>query len=164
MSGWLKALFAVALIVVLLAVGVVVGGVVWWSRNKDKVVARLKGVATVGHEFGRNTDNQGCVDETVSRYKKEPGFEKKEPGFTSMLSNNIFTRTCLEASRPTPGFCRDVPKPTEFMKSGEWRTAQCRRVDLSSDSYCPLLFQPVQEFCERKARRSSNDNGNSNSQ
>ncbi len=164
MSDWLKALFAVALIVVLLAVGLVVGGVVWWSRNKDKLMGRAKEVMTEGREYGRNTDNQGCVDETVLRYKKEPGFDKKKPGFTSMILNNIFTRTCLEASRPTPGFCSDVPKPTEFIKSGEWRTAQCRRVDLSSDSYCPLLFQPEQEFCERKTRTSSNDNGNSHSQ
>lgn len=155
MPGWLKALLAVAIIIVLLVVGVVVGGVVWWSRNKDKLVGRIKEVATEGREFGRNADNQGCVDETVSRYKKEPGI-------TAVISNSIFTRTCLEASRPTPGFCSEVPKATEFMKSAEWRKSQCRRVDLSSDSYCPQLFQPVQEFCERGPRKSSyGDNSNS---
>lgn len=157
MPGWLKALLAVAIVVVLLVVGVVVGGVVWWSRNKDKLMGRAKEVMTEGREYGRNTDNQGCVNESVARYKKEPGFG-------SVISTSLFTRTCLDASRPTPGFCSDVPKSLEFMKSGEWRTAQCRRVDLSTDSYCQQLFQPVQEFCERKARTSRNDNGNSNSQ
>lgn len=146
MPGWLKALLIVAIIIVLLVVGVVVGGVVWWSRNKDKLVGRIKEVATEGREFGRNSDNQGCVDESVARYKKEPGF-------TAVISNSLFTRACLEASRPTPGFCNDVPKATEFMKSAEWRKSQCSRVDLSSDSYCPQLFQPVQEFCERSSSK-----------
>ena len=150
MPGWLKALLAVAIIVVLLVVGVVVGGVVWWSRNKDKLMGRAKEVMTEGREFGRSTDNQGCVDESISRYKKEPGF-------TSVISTSLFTRACLDASRPTPGFCSDVPKPTEFVKSGQWRVEQCRRVALSSDSYCQQLFQPVQEFCERGARKSSSD-------
>jgi hypothetical protein len=153
MPGWLKALLAVAIILVLLVVGVVVGGVVWWSRNKDKLVNRAKEVVTEGRDFGRSTDNQGCVDESISRYKREPGF-------TAVISNSIFTRACLEASRPTPGFCSDVPKATEFMKSAEWRASQCRRVDLASDSYCQQLFQPVQEFCERGQRRSGDDNTN----
>jgi hypothetical protein len=154
MPGWLKALLAVVIIIVLLVVGVIVGGVVWWSRNKDKLLARGKEVMTEGRDFGRNTDNQGCVDESMSRYKKEPGF-------TSAISTSLFTRACLDASRATPGFCSDVPKPTEFIKSGQWRVEQCRRVDLSKDSYCQQLFQPVQEFCERGARKPSSD---SNSQ
>ena len=154
MPGWLKALLAVAIIVVLLVVGVVVGGVVWWSRNKDRLMGRAKEVMTEGREFGRNADNQGCVDESISRYKKEPGF-------SSAISTSIFSRACLDASRPTPGFCNDVPKPTEFVKSGQWRVEQCRKVDLSSDSYCQQIFQPVQEFCQRKAMKSGdNDNAN----
>ena len=154
MPGWLKALLAVAIIIVLLVMGVIVGGVVWWSRNKDKLLARGKEVMTEGRDFGRNTDNQGCVDESMSRYKKEPGF-------TSAISTSIFTRACLDASRATPGFCSDVPKPTEFIKSGQWRVEQCRRVDLSKDSYCQQMFQPVQEFCQREASKTSSD---SNSQ
>jgi len=152
MPGWLKALLAVAIIVVLLVLGVVVGGVVWWSRNKDRLMGRAKEVMTEGREFGRNADNRGCVDESISRYKKEPGF-------SSAISTSIFSRACLDASRPTPGFCNDVPKPTEFVKSGQWRVEQCRKVDLSSDSYCQQMFQPVQEFCQRKAMKSGdNDN------
>lgn len=108
MPGWLKALLAVALVIVLLVVGVIVFGVVWWGRNKDKLIARAKEVVTEGRDAGRNTDNQGCVDESVSRYKKEPGF-------ASVISNSIFMRACLESSRPTPGFCDDVPKQTEFI-------------------------------------------------
>src|SRR5882762_5496479 len=151
MPGWLKALLAVAIIIVLLVAGVIVGGVVWWSRNKDKLLARGKEVMTEGRDFGRNTDNQGCVDESMSRYKKEPGF-------SNAISTSLFTRACLDASRATPGFCSDVPKPTEFIKSGQWRVEQCRRADLPKDSYCQQLFQPVQEFCARAASKSANSN------
>jgi len=106
-------------------------------------------------QSGRNSDNQGCVDESISRYKKEPGFG-------SALSNSIFMQSCLDSSRPTPNFCTDVPKATEFMKSAQWRVDQCRKIDLSSDSYCQQLFQPVQQFCERGPRKSS-ENRNTNS-
>jgi len=155
MPTWLKALLAVALIIVVLVVGVIVAGVVWWGRNKDKLIGRAKEVMTEGREFGRNTDNQGCVDESVSRYKKDPGIG-------SVISDSIFTRACLEASRPTPGFCADVPKQTEFVKTAQWRIEQCRKVDLSKDSNCQNLFTPIQQFCEEGARK-SRAGANSNS-
>lgn len=146
MPGWLKALLIVAIIVVLLIVGVVGAGVFWWMRNKDALMARAKEVVAEGRDFGGHSDNQGCVDESVARYKKEPGM-------SSAISTTIFMRTCLDASRATPGFCDDVPRVTEFMKSAQWRIDQCRRIDLSGDRYCQQLFQPVQQFCEMKASR-----------
>ena len=141
MPGWLKALIIVAIVMVVLIVGVVGAGVFWWMRNKDALMNRAKEVVAEGKDFGGHSDNQGCVNESISRYKKEPGF-------SSAISTSIFMRTCLDASRPTPGFCESVPKTTEFVKSAEWRRDQCSRADLSRDSYCQQLFQPVQQFCE----------------
>jgi hypothetical protein len=155
MPGWLKALLIVLVVIIVLVVGVIVAGVYYVSRNKDAWIAKGKAVVTEGRDFGRHSDNQGCVDESTSRYKKEPGF-------TSAISNSLFMKACLESSRPTPNFCSDVPKATEFVKSAQWRVEQCRRIDLSSDSYCQQLFQPVQEFCERRTRR-SDENSNTNS-
>jgi len=155
MPGWLKALLIVAIIVVLLIVGVVGAGVFWWMRNKDALIARAKEVVTEAKDFGSKSDNQGCVDESILRYKKEPGF-------SNAISNGIFMRTCLDASKPTPGFCTDVPQTSEFMKSAEWRRDQCGKVNLSKDSYCQQLFQPVQDYCEKGPRRSPADS-NSNS-
>ena len=146
MPGWLKVLLIVFVVIVLLGLGVIGAGIYYVSRNKDAWLARGKAVATEGKDFGRNSDNQGCVDESISRYKKEPGF-------TSVISNSLFMQACLDSSRPTPNFCADVPKATEFMKSAQWRVDQCSRVDLSKDSYCQQLFQPVQQFCERGPRR-----------
>ena len=155
MPGWLKVLLIVAVVIVVLVLGVIGAGVYYVSRNKDAWIAKGKAVASEGRDFGRNSDNQGCVDESISRYKKEPGFG-------SALSNSIFMQSCLDSSRPTPNFCTDVPKATEFMKSAQWRVDQCRKIDLSSDGYCQQLFQPVQQFCERGPRKSS-ESSNKNS-
>jgi hypothetical protein len=144
MPGWLKVLLIVALLIVLLVVGVVAAGVFWWMRNKDELMARAKEVVTEGRDFGRQADNQACVDESISRYKKEPGFG-------SALSTTMFMRSCLDESRATPGFCDQVPKETEFIKSGQWRAEQCRNVDLAGDSYCQQMFQPVQQYCAKAA-------------
>ena len=154
MPGWAKALIIIAVVMVLLVVGVVAAGVFWWSRNKDALIARGKEVVAEGKDFGHKSDNQGCVDESISRYKKEPGF-------SSSIATSIFMQTCLQNSRPTPGFCDEVPKETEFMKSARWRVDQCQRVDLSRDSYCQQLFSPVQKFCEGRMGSGSEDNSNS---
>jgi hypothetical protein len=94
-----KNLLIVALVVVVLVLGVVGTGVVWWMKNKDALMARAKEVVAEGKEFGGRNDQQACVDETIRRYKKEPGFG-------SAMSNNFFLRGCLDASKPTDGFLR----------------------------------------------------------
>jgi len=152
MPGWAKALIIAGVLLVVLVVGVVAGGIFWWSRNKDSLIARGKAVVTEGQDAGRKSDNQGCVDQSISRYKRGPGF-------TSSIETSIFMQTCLQASRPTPGFCDEVPKQTEFMKTAQWRLEQCRQVELSSDQYCQNLFTPVQHFCERRSSGPKEDGG-----
>lgn len=145
MPGWLKALIIVAIIIIVLIAGVIGAGVFWWMRNKDALIARAKDVATEGKNFGSQSDNQACVDESITRYKREPGLGNG-------ISTGIFMRTCLDASRPTPGFCDEVPKVTDFVKSARWRVQQCERIGLAQDSYCQQLFQQVQSFCEERNR------------
>jgi|ERR1051326_118364 hypothetical protein len=145
MAGWLKALLIVVVIVVVLVVGVVIAGIFWVAHNKDSWIARGKEVMTEGRDFGRGTDNQGCVDESISRYQKAPGI-------SSTISNSIFMRGCLESSRATAGFCDDVPRQTEFIKSAQWRISQCTHFKLEKDSNCQNLFTPVQQFCEAKTK------------
>src|SRR5437588_11021440 len=113
MPGWLKALLIVVIVIVLLVIGVVGAGVFWWMRNKDALMARAKEVVTEGRDFGSHSDNQGCVDETMSRYKQEPGF-------SSAISNSIFMRTCLDSSRTTTGFCNSMTSQTQFLTNPQW--------------------------------------------
>ena len=142
MPGWLKVLLIILLVGILLVVGVIAAGGIWFYRNKDALKAKLDTITTEARDFGKNTDNQGCVNETISRYKTEPGI-------TSAMSNAIFVRICLDNSRATRGFCESVPKQIEFMKTAQWRKEQCQRAGLERDSYCEGLFTPVQQFCEK---------------
>ena len=145
MPGWLKVLLIILLVGILLVVGVIAAAGFWFYRNKDALVAKTKAIAEDARNFGEKTDNQGCVDETISRYKAEPGI-------TSAMSNAIFVRICLDNSRETEGFCEGVPKQREFMKTAQWRKEQCQRAGLERDSYCESLFTPIQQFCEKPAR------------
>ncbi|HKO34903.1 MAG TPA: hypothetical protein VJV21_00380 [Pyrinomonadaceae bacterium] len=144
MPGWLKVLLIILLVGILLVVGVIAAGGIWFYRNKDALKAKLDTITTEARDVGKNTDNQGCVNETISRYKAEPGI-------TSAMSNAIFVRVCLDNSRATPGFCESVPKQREFMKTAQWRKEQCQRAGLEGDSYCESLFTPVQQFCDTQA-------------
>jgi len=141
MPGWAKALIIIAVLAVLLVVGVIVAGAYWWSHNKDALIRRGKAQITEGHDFGLTTDNQGCVDYSILRYKADRGF-------AGAIAANLFLQSCLDSSKQTPAFCDEVPRETEFIKSSEWRLTQCKRVDLSADQYCQQLFAPVQRFCE----------------
>jgi hypothetical protein len=153
MPGWLKGLLIVFVVVLVLAVGVIGVGVFYVMRNKDAWLARGKEVAAEGKSFGNSTDNKGCVDESLDRYKKEPGL-------IAIFPNTIFMQTCLHASRATPGFCDEVPKSMEFMKSAEWKLKQCRLAGLQSDNNCQNLFTPVQQFCEMKSRPLNSNSNN----
>ncbi len=142
MPGWLKILLIILMVGILLVVGVIAAGGIWFYRNKDALKGKLDNITTEARDFGKNTDNQGCVNETISRYKTGPGI-------TSAMSNAIFVRICLDNSRETPGFCESVPKQREFMKTAQWRKEQCQQAGLQGDSYCESLFTPVQQFCEK---------------
>lgn len=146
MPGWLKVLLIILVVGILLVVAVMAAAGFWFYRNKDALAAKTKAIAEEGRSFGENTDNQGCLNETLSRYKAEPGF-------TSAISNSIFMRLCLDASRPTPGFCENVPKQTEFMKAAQWKKEQCQRAGLERDTHCQNLLTPIQQFCDEKSGR-----------
>jgi len=143
MPRWAKALIIAGVLIILLVIGVIGAGVYWWSNNKDALMAKAKALVEEGQEAGRQTDNRGCVDKAVARYKGEPGF-------SNGISSGIFMESCLRVSSPTPGFCDDIPRETEFIKSAKWQQTECDRVGLSSDQYCRQLFQGVERFCDKQ--------------
>ena len=142
---WAKVMFIVAAGLTLMIAGCVGAGFYWWSHNRDALFARAKAVLEAGQTAGRLTDNKGCVDQSVTRYKAGPGL-------TSGISTGIFMQSCLESSRPTPGFCDGVPKMTDFVKVGPWRRSKCESVGLGSDPFCQSIFQGVEHFCAEHNR------------
>jgi hypothetical protein len=107
------------------------------------LVEGVKQTTGEGEAFGRRTNNQGCLDEGIARHKTAEGFGE-------LIKANLFLRSCLEASSPTPGFCEGVPHATEFIKSAQWQAEQCGRHNLSTEKQCQQVFAQVQQFCERR--------------
>jgi hypothetical protein len=151
MPTWMKVLLVVGLVLVVLFAGALVAGYFVVRRYGPGLVEAGKQTYDEGVGYGRRTDNEGCLDEAVAR-------QARAEGFGDIIKNNVFMRACLEASRPTPGFCDTVPRRTEFMKSVGWQQQQCQRYGLSQDKQCGQLFQQVQQFCELRRQRGENAN------
>lgn len=146
MPGWAKALLGTLGVVVALVLGVIILGIVYVARNKDAWTAKGREVVAEGRNFGTNCDNQGCLGESIVRYKKKTGH-------LGAISTNLFMQGCLESSRPTPGFCNKVPVG-DMMKLADWRAEKCRQYDLGKDLNCNFyLFMPVAMFCGEQRRQ-----------
>jgi hypothetical protein len=142
-TGFAKGLIISGVVlVVVIAIGIS-AGIYWLSTHGGEFLEKTKESMADGRKFGKTTDNQGCVTETMSRYKQDPGFR-------AAFSTQIFLQGCLQASRETPGFCDNVPKRMEFMKSAQWQAQQCSQNNLLRDNYCPQIFAQVQTFCEMR--------------
>lgn len=144
MPTWVKVLIAIGgLLLVLLVAAVVVGYVVVRKYGPGFVESTSKSFEE-GTEYGRKTDHEGCLNEAAAR-------QARVEGMMDMIGNGVFMETCLNASRPTPGFCDGVPRQLEFLKAAAWQQQQCKRFGLKPEQQCGQLFQGVQRFCEKRA-------------
>jgi hypothetical protein len=142
----LKVILIIGVCIAVLGAAGIGAGMYWWSQHKDELMQGGKRALDEGRAFGAQTNNEGCVTEAVAR-------TKRESGFGAAISHNLFLRECLEASKPSPGFCEAVPGRTEFMKSVQWQQQQCKAAGLAADTYCIQLFTQVQQFCEDKRNK-----------
>ncbi|HEX8338590.1 MAG TPA: hypothetical protein VF621_17860, partial [Pyrinomonadaceae bacterium] len=146
MPTWMKVLLVGGLVLAVLMAGLAVAGYLVVRRYGPGVVATTRQSVAEGREYGRLTDNEGCVNEAVAR-------QSRAEGLGDFYKNTLFLKPCLEASRPTPGFCDAVPGQLEFTKSIGWQQQQCGRYGLPPEKQCGQLFGQVQQFCETRGRR-----------
>ncbi len=144
MPTWLKVTLIVGAVLLVGLIALVAGGVYLVRKYGPPLMEQGKQVMEEGESYGRQTDNEGCLTEGVARHKTADGF-------TELIKTNLFLRACLEASRPTPGFCDGVPGQLEFVKTAEWGHEQCRRHGLSAERQCGQLFAQVQQYCAARA-------------
>ena len=135
----------------LLLTMIVVGVGIYLIAQKSKGWAESSmTVMRDGEEFGKQTDEQGCLSKALTRMKKTPGLTD---GFKSAIDNNLFLTGCLDTSRPTPEFCAGVPPVTEIMASVAWRAESCRKeVKQDPYGYCNNLFSAVQTHCKDRRK------------
>src|SRR5260370_28876337 len=115
-----------------IVVSVVAMGGYWWTHHSRELAESTQKVYKEGEEAGRKTDEQGCVDAAVARYKENRGF-------TGSISTSLYLRSCLDASRPTPGFCEGVPRRIEILKSAPWQIQQATKAPHNDNFRLPLF-------------------------
>lgn len=143
MSRAAKIIVTIGVCFVFLATITIGFGIYWWARHSHELFEAGQRQIDQGTAYGKQTDEQGCLDEAISRYKAKRGM-------TGSIASGLFLRSCLEESRPTPGFCDQVPKRTEILKSMQWQIAQAKKAGLENDPYGKQLFTQLQEYCEVK--------------
>ena len=124
---------------VVMTIGLVVGGfygfVVLTDRKSKEVDQKREQAKVDGREFGKTTDQNGCM---------EKGFLRDEPEYFSSLN---FVEECLKSSKPIPDFCDGVP----LNASVQWDKEQCKKVGHNTDS-CFRAFVAKGSFCKEKKR------------
>jgi hypothetical protein len=143
MPTWAKVLLIAAVLLVLLVLAAAGAGVYLWRQHGRGFVESTRKTGAEGQEYGKHTDAQGCLAEGLARHTRAEGFGE-------IVGTNIFLRTCLDASGPSPGFCEGVPRQLEFIKSAQWQQQQCQKHGLSPAKQCGQLFAQVQQYCEAR--------------
>lgn len=96
-----------------------------------------------GREFGKTTDQEGCMKEGLERSK---GIRLLE--INRGISNQAFVEECLKSARPTSGFCDGVPAIWK-LQDDEWSSKQCENAGLDEvQTSCGAVFQAKLNFCQ----------------
>lgn len=145
MSFAAKVVITIVVCFFLVALGAVGLGVYLWSRHSGALMEAGKRQAEQGYVFGRDTDESGCLDEAIRRYKGNRGF-------AGSMGTAMWVQACWKTSRPTAGFCDRVPSPFDVLRSGRWQTEQAKKAGLN-DPFGPSVFGQVEAYCDAKSRQ-----------
>ncbi|MEP6913010.1 MAG: hypothetical protein ABI923_09660 [bacterium] len=105
-----------------------------YAKEFDKKTAE-------GVEFGKKTDQRGCIEEGLARAKKV-----NNPSTKQRAVNSVFVEKCLKSSQAKPGFCDHVP----YLQSTDWKESQCTNAGwkISDNLPCWDVFEEQFDFCK----------------
>jgi hypothetical protein len=126
---------------VVMTIGLVVGGffglVFIVDQGYKKSNQRIEQAKAEGREFGKTTDQNGCMEKGFLRDANAKG--------ESFYSGVGFVEECLKSSEPISDFCDGVP----FDASVTWNNEQCKKIGHSTES-CFRAFVAKGGFCDGK--------------
>jgi hypothetical protein len=123
----------------LVVVALLVGGFAYIHKKTMDNIEATEKVRAAGTEFGKTTDQAGCIDKT---------FDLEAP-FASFDYSRMFVAECLSASRPTPNFCDGVPPPLSDLN---WEEESCRRIGRDTP-LCHAAYSGKMWFCEKRNKK-----------
>lgn len=136
----LKLILIGVVVIGFLVIGLIVGVLVFLKitpqgRTMDE---RLTAMENEGTEFGKTTDQRGCIQEGLRR-------GKKIADMTTQVGNREFVKGCLRSSQSTPGFCDGVPSTLRKMFDN-WEERQCERINTRTVA-CQDVMKEQILFC-----------------
>jgi hypothetical protein len=145
--------FAIVVAVIFAALLLVAGaGWYWWRMHGESVVTASRTAFHDGRSRGASVDETVCLAEVRQRNQADRGGD-----VAGLLSRSIWLDGCLRSSHVAARFCEGVPRPQEFINSGNWVAAACGRQGVA-DPGCQSLYQQVAKYCsspERTAKLAS---------
>jgi hypothetical protein len=143
MSIGAKIILTIVVCVVLAAVAAVGAGALLWSRHGEELLQAGARQYEQGVAFGHDTDESGCLDAAIARYKGTRGM-------SGSLAAGVFVRGCWKSSRPTAGFCEGVPKPLDLLRAARWQRDQARKAGID-EQFGGQIFGQLRAYCDSKA-------------
>jgi hypothetical protein len=140
MQTWLKIVLVIVAVGVVVVVGIVAAGYLWWRSNAEEMRERAEVVKVEGREYGSSSTPTGCLDEALLRLDGDSGIMHE-------AMTRAFFSSCLGAAPEDPAFCRGVPPPTEIMATVNWSLSTCAGLRRPQDQSCARLVREIQEHC-----------------
>jgi hypothetical protein len=113
----------------------------WLTGTGKQASSRTAARRQEGGEFGRTTNQQGCIDEGLKRGAKLGLLD-----FESQGDNEDFVLGCLPSSAPSPGFCDGVPSGFKNIFV-DWTKKRCEKVNVIRP-VCTGIYDMQIQFCE----------------
>jgi hypothetical protein len=135
--------FTIAALVIIVPIVAFVVGILYFTSDenysRDYEVRKAE-----GREFGKLTDQQGCMQEGLKRARTMNILKINE-----ITLNQAFVEECLKAGRPSPNFCDGVPS-TATSTFTEWPENQCKKAGMDVvKTGCKAVFEEKVDFCNR---------------
>jgi hypothetical protein len=127
---------------VLCAIGAVGLAAYVWSRHSGELLEAGRKQAEQGVAFGSETDEAGCLNEAIRRYKANRGL-------AGSMATGLFVRGCWASSRPTAGFCDQVPKTLDIVAGSRWQVQQTKKAGIH-DAFGGQIFAQLRAYCDSK--------------
>ncbi|MBP6820148.1 MAG: hypothetical protein KA368_01320 [Acidobacteria bacterium] len=139
-KGWKIGLSIAAGLMLVLMLGV---GACFYFVSQ--IAGDVKEDQKAAERFGETADEEACLKETLAR-------SKDKSGISAVASNAIFLGTCLQKSKPTPGFCDAIPTSDDKEATKAWVKTKCKDLG-QSDLTCGSIYGAVIGHCQSRNRR-----------
>jgi len=140
-----KVLLGIGIGLIVLVAIVVVAGYLALNYIETSIHESVKADEQAGSEYGKATDQQGCIVEGLRRSRGHY--------LTDYQAGNAvkaFTDMCLKNAKPTESFCAGVPS-YGISEGRKWANNECGKAGYDeSATTCVFVFLSKHGFCNKQ--------------